>query len=146
MKSRPADQSDAERAVNAFKHTLLIKVERAILELALRPGQPYVYPGDISADIVAEEHRQGVVSNAWGALRALEIIEPLPVRHFDDAAGIIAGKKANPNPGAKGRMVMVYRLAHRHLAETWLDKNCPNWRTSPPKTPATATQLNLLAA
>ncbi len=121
MHSRPIVQADAERAVSAFKHALMTKVMRYIVEKALL--QPTVYPGDVPVDIVDAEHRQGVVSNAWGSLRALGIIAPLPVRYFNDEQGIIAGKKINPHDGAKGRMVMVYSIASRQLALTWMERN-----------------------
>jgi hypothetical protein len=121
MISRPSDQSDAERAVMNFKHSLAVKVMARIVTLALHNDR--VFPGDLPADLVAQEHRQGVVSNAWGILRSLEIIRPLSPRVFDDAAGIIAGKKQNPHPDAKGRMTMVYELADSAKARAWLRAN-----------------------
>jgi hypothetical protein len=123
MISRPTEQADAERAVMAFKHGQAVRVMRAIVELALNNAR--VFPGDLPADLVGPEDRQGVLSNAWGSLRALEIIRPISPRVFDDTSGIVAGKKRNPHPEAKGRWVMVYELADRSLARTWLDRNSP---------------------
>lgn len=121
MISRPTDQSDAERAVMNFKHSLAVKVMAEIVRMALDKAR--VFPGDLPANLVAPEHRQGVVSNAWGSLASLEIIRPISPRVFDDAAGIIAGKKQNPHPDAKGRMTMVYELADRAKARAWLRAN-----------------------
>ena len=104
-----------------FKHRLAVKVMAEIVRLALQNGR--VFPGDLPANIVAPEHRQGVVSNAWGILRSLEIIRPLSPRVFDDAAGIIAGKKQNPHAEAKGRFTMVYELADAAKARAWLRAN-----------------------
>ena len=89
MKTRPSDQSDAERAVMAYKARLAIAVMRFILLKGL--NQRYVFPGDVPEDIVDPEHRQGVVSNAWGCLDALEIIEKLPLNFNDPTREIFAG-------------------------------------------------------
>ena len=121
MKSRPEDQSDAERAVMAYKHELAVKVMAFIVRLALR--QPYIYPGDVPEDIVAREHRQGVVSNAWGSLDSLEIIEKLPLNFNDERHEIFGGRKCNRNEGAKGRWVGAYRLRSAAAARTWLARN-----------------------
>ena len=132
MKSRPTDQADAERAVLAYKHALALTVMKFIVRLALR--QPYVAPGDVPPDIVAAEHRQGVVSNAWGSLTALEILELLPLNFTDERAEIFGGRKRNPNAGAKGRWTGVYRLRSAALARTWLERNgewLPSAETQP---------------
>ena len=129
MISRPIDQSDAERAVMNFKHSLAVKVMVEIVRIALVKER--VFPGDLPTDIVAPEHRQGVVSNAWGILRSLEIIRPLSPRVFDEANGIIAGKKQNPHSEAKGRFTMVYELADVAKARAWLRANgVPEVRSS----------------
>jgi hypothetical protein len=73
MLTLPAPIADAERAVNQFKHTLLIKVMAHIVRRAL--VQAHVSAGDVPEEIVDAEHRQGVASNAWNTLRALEIIK-----------------------------------------------------------------------
>lgn len=138
MISRPTDQADAERAVMAYKRDLAVRVMRAIVSLALT--QRYVYPGDLPPDIVAPEHRQGVVSNAWGSLRALEIIAPISPRVFDDALGILAGKRINKAEGAKGRYVMVYELVSRDRALTWLSRNAVPAQPPPPGAATTISQ------
>lgn len=121
MKTRPVDQSDAERAVMAFKHKLAIAVMRFIVIKGL--GQTYIYPGDVPDDIVEKEHRQGVVSNSWGGLDALEIIEKLPMNFTDEKAEIFGGRKRNGNLAAKGRWTAVYRVKNAALARTWLERN-----------------------
>lgn len=121
MRSRPTEQSDAERAVLNYKHALAIRVARHIVILSLR--QPYVYPGDVPQDIVEKEHRQGVVSNAWGTLKACEVIVELSPNFSDPAHGIFHGEKCNTNPGAKSRWTGVYRLCSRARALTWLERN-----------------------
>lgn len=105
----------------AYKHALAVKVMEFIVNLAFE--RAYVFPGDVPEEIVAKEHRQGVVSNAWGALESLEIIELLPMNFTDQAAGIFGGRKKNTNEGAKGRWTGVYRLKNRGAAETWLKRN-----------------------
>lgn len=141
MKSRPTEQADAERAVMAYKHELAIHVMRHIVRLAQR--QPYVFPGDIPQDIVAPEHRQGVVSNAWASLKALEIIAEVSPLFTDVAAGIYHGLKCNKNPGAKSRWVSVYRLASAARAQIWLLRN---GGADSPMNPESSTQLELVAA
>lgn len=121
MKTLPPEISDAERAVNAFKHELLIRVAAVIVRAALR--QPYVSANDVPEDIVDKEHRQGVASNAWNSLSALEIIERVPLTLTDDARKIYGGRTMNTHGGAKGRWVAVYRLKARALALTWLARN-----------------------
>jgi hypothetical protein len=121
MLTLPPPISDAERAVHAYKGELLIRVMAHILKLAL--AQPYVFAGDVPEDIVAGEHRQGVASNAWNALRALEIIEVLPLNFNDPSREIFAGRKQNKNEGAKGRWCGVYRLKSRSAAFSWAKAN-----------------------
>ena len=121
MQTLPAPISDAERAVNAYKHELLLRVMAHIVRRAL--VQAYVFAGDVPEDIVDQEHRQGVASNAWNALRALEIIEALPLTHNDAERQIFGGRKQNPNPDAKGRWVAVYRLASLARARAWANAN-----------------------
>ena len=121
MKTRPSDQSDAERAVMAYKARLAIAVMRFILLKGL--NQRYVFPGDVPEDIVDPEHRQGVVSNAWGCLDALEIIEKLPMNYTDEKAEIFGGRKRNQNGKAKSRWTGVYFVKSAELAKTWLERN-----------------------
>ena len=68
MKTLPPQISDAERAVNAYKHELLVRVMAVIVRAAM--ARPYVSAGDVPEDIVEKQHRQGVASNAWNALRS----------------------------------------------------------------------------
>ena len=124
MKTLPAEISDAERAVHHYKQELLVRVMAHIVRRAL--VQAHVFAGDVPEDIVAGEHRQGVASNAWNALRALEIIEPLPLTYNDASQQIYGGRKQNPNKDAKGRWVAVYFLASEPLAHEWLRRHCPN--------------------
>lgn len=121
MISLPQPIADAERAVSQYKRELLVKIMAHIIRRAL--VQTYVFAGDVPEDIVSEEHRQGVASNAWNVLRSLEIIEALPLGYTDAAAGIFGGRKQNPNPGAKGRWACVYRLKSRAAAVTWANRN-----------------------
>lgn len=110
-----------QRAVSEYKRELMVRVMKAIIAVAFE--KPYFCAGDIAEDIVEPEHRQGVVSNAWNTLKALEIIVQLPVRFMDEPNGIVAGRKQNTNEGAKGRWVCAYRLVSRAAAQTWLNVN-----------------------
>lgn len=121
MKTLPPPISDAERAVHHYKLELLVKVMAHILRRALI--QRFVDAGDVPEDIVEHQHRQGVASNAWNALKALEILEPLPMNFNDERLKIFAGRKLNSNPGAKGRWVTVYQLASRAKALAWANAN-----------------------
>jgi hypothetical protein len=121
MLTLPSAISDAERAVNAYKHELLVRVMAHIVRCAL--VQAYVSAGDVPEEIVEKEHRQGVASNAWNALRALEIIEAVPMNFTDESRQIFGGRSQNKNGDAKGRWVTVYRLYSRAAAITWADKN-----------------------
>ena len=121
MKTLPEQISDAERAVNAYKHTLLVRVMAEILRQAL--AKQFVSAADIREDIVEAEHRQGVASNAWNSLAALEIIGRVPLAFTDPARKIFGGRTMNTNAGAKGRWVAVYAVASRHLAITWAERN-----------------------
>jgi len=124
MKTLSPEISDAERAVNAFKHTLLVRVMAEILRAALR--KDYVSAADIREDIVEAEHRQGVASNAWNSLAALEIIARVPLAFTDPTRKIFGGRTMNTNAGAKGRWVAVYALVSRELALTWANRNGVN--------------------
>lgn len=121
MKTLSPEISDAERAVSAYKHELLTRVMAHIARTAMR--QPYVSAKDVPVDIVSKEHRQGVASNAWNALDALEIIERLPLETTVPGENIFGGRTMNTNEGAKGRWVAVYRLRSRAAALTWLARN-----------------------
>ena len=63
MKSLSTEIADAERAVQAYKHELMVRVMAAILRIAM--VKPYFSPADLDTDIVSEQHHQGVISNAW---------------------------------------------------------------------------------
>jgi hypothetical protein len=121
MLTLPAPIADAERAVHHHKHDLLVRVMAHIVRCAL--VQTYVFAGDVPEDIVAKADRQGVASNAWNALRSLQIIEALPLTFNDPDKAIFAGRKQNQNGGAKGRWVSVYRLRSRSHALTWASQN-----------------------
>jgi hypothetical protein len=141
MITLPPAISDAERAVNAYKHELLVRVMAHIVRRAL--VQVTVFAGDVPEDIVEKEHRQGVASNAWNALRALEIIEALPLGHTDEAAGIFGGRKQNPNEDAKGRWTAVYRLKSRAAAVTWANRNHVRLAEAELQPAAMGTQLTI---
>lgn len=121
MKTLPPPISDAERAVAGFKHELLIRVQGEIVRAAMR--RQYVSPGDISPDIVPDDSHQGVLSNAWSGLYALEIIDRLPMDFTDADKGIFAGRIQNKQPGAKGRWTACYKLKSAALARCWLERN-----------------------
>lgn len=130
MKTLPPAISDAERAVHAFKHDMLVRVMAHIVRLALHQG--FISPNDVPEDIVDKEHRQGVASNACNALVAIEVIERLPLVFTDASLNIFAGRTMNKNESAKGRMVAVYRLRNRALALTWLERNEAGIPAGPP--------------
>ena len=121
MITLPAPISDAERAVSQYKHELLVRVMAHIVRRALVSA--HISAGDVPEDIVAKEHRQGVASNAWNALRALEIIEAVPMKFTDEAAKIYGGRIQNHNEGRKGAWVTAYRLKSRSAAITWANAN-----------------------
>ena len=121
MKTLSPAITDAERAVNAYKHELLVRVMAVIVRAAL--VKIYVSANDVPEDVVAPEHRQGVASNAWNALNALEIIARVPMSLNVDDLKIYGGRTMNRNENAKGRWVAVYRLTSRALALTWLERN-----------------------
>jgi len=121
MLTLPAPIANAERAVSQYKHGLLIRVMAHIVRRAL--VQAHVSANDVPEDIIPAEHRQGVASNAWNALRSLEIIEAVPMRFTDEAAGICGGRIQNKNPHRKGAWVTAYRLASRSAAITWANAN-----------------------
>ena len=121
MLTLPQPISDAERAVHHYKHELLVRVMAHIVRRAL--VQAHVSAGDVPEDIVEKCHRQGVASNAWNALRSLEIIAAVPLAFSDEAAGIYGGRTQNKNGDAKGRWVAVYRLASLAKARAWANAN-----------------------
>lgn len=121
MKPLPAEFVDAERAVAAFKHALLLRVMGFIVREALARG--LVCPGDVPEDIVEDHHRQGVVSNAWNSVCSLGIVERLPMNLNVPALGIFGGRIKNRNGRAKGRWTAAYRLASEQMARTWAEAN-----------------------
>lgn len=130
--------------MHEYKHELAVRVKRFIVLLALR--QFYVFPGDVPVDIVEKEHRQGVVSNAWGSLDALEILEKLPLNFNDAKLEIFGGRKANRNAGRKVAWVGVYRLKSRAAPLTWLARNGGVPSEIKPPEPEKVVQQELLAA
>jgi len=144
MLTLPPAISDAERAVSQYKHELLVRVMAHILRRAL--VQTHVSAGDVPEDIIEKEHRQGVASNAWNSLRALEIIEPVPMRFTDEAENIFGGRIQNKNEGRKGAWVTAYRLKSRSAAVTWANKNKVRISEAELKPASNPTiQLNLIA-
>ena len=141
MLTLPPQISDAERAVSHYKHELLVRVMAHIVRCAL--VQAYVSAGDVPEDIIAKEHRQGVASNAWNALRSLEIIEAVPMNLSDESRGIFGGRIQNKNDDAKGRWVAAYRLKSRSAAITWANANGVRLAESELK-PEARTQLTLV--
>ena len=131
--------SDAERAVQNYKHEQMVRVMAAILRLAL--VKPFVSPGDIDPDLVPEESRQGILSNSWNSLTSLEIIERLPMGYTDPANNIYGGRIQNTNESSKGRWVGCYRLRSAALARTWLLRNK---QVTPPPSPETGEQLQFV--
>ena len=121
MLTLPPQISDAERAVNAYKHELLVRVMTHIVRRAL--VQAYVSAGDVPENIVEAQHRQGVASNAWNALRAIQIIEAVPMNLSDAARQIFGGRIQNKNGDAKGRWVTAYKLRSRAAAISWANAN-----------------------
>lgn len=121
MLTLPASIADAERAVNQYKHELLVRVMAHIVRRAL--VQAHVSANDVPEDIVEKMHRQGVASNAWNVLRSLEIIEAVPMAFTDENAKIYGGRIQNLNEGAKGRWVTAYRLRSRAAAVSWANAN-----------------------
>ena len=121
MLTLPTPISDAERAVHHYKLELLVRVMAHIVRRAL--VQAYVSAGDVPEDIVEKQHRQGVASNAWNALRSLQIIEAVAMSTTDPTRGIYGGRIENKNDGAKGRWVTAYRLRSRSAAITWANAN-----------------------
>ena len=121
MKTPSPEISDAERAVQNYKHELMVRVMSAIIHVAFK--KPFFSPADIDPDIVPESDRQGCLSNAWSTLHSLEIIERLPMGYTDPSLGIFGGRIKNTNESAKGRFTGCYRLVSRSLAETWLARN-----------------------
>lgn len=121
MITLPAPIADAERAVNHYKHELLVRVMAHIVRRAL--VQAHVSANDVPEDIIEAQHRQGVASNAWNALRSLQIIEAVPMRFTDEAANIYGGRIQNKNPHRKGAWVTAYRLRSRAAAISWANAN-----------------------
>ena len=121
MQTLPAQISDAERAVHHYKGELLKRVMAHIVRRAL--VQAYVSANDVPEDIIEKEHRQGVASNAWNALRSLQIIEMVSPGLTDAPRHIFGGRIQNLNEGAKGRWVAAYRLRSRAAAITWANAN-----------------------
>ena len=121
MKTPSAPITDALLAVSAYKSALLVDAQRRIVAVAKR--KPYFSADDLPTDWLAPEHRQGIASNAFNALRACEVIERLPLMFNDPERDIFAGRSKNGNPGAKGRWVACYRLASLAKAEAWLRAN-----------------------
>lgn len=123
MMTLPPQVSDAERAVTQYKHKLHAEAMTRIVLVALQ--KRFFSPANIPEDTMPAEHRQGVGSNAWNTLAALEIIERLPMGFTSDADKIYGGRIKNTNPGAKGRWTACYRLKSATLAKVWMERNGP---------------------
>lgn len=108
-------------AVQANKHREFVAVQAAIIRKAL--AQTYLSAGDIDEDIVRDESKQGVKSNGWNTLRALEIIQRAPLSLNVPALGIFGGRMRNPKPAAKGRWCAVYTIKSPSLARAWMERN-----------------------
>jgi len=115
-------------AVTRWKNRQFTRMELGIIRHALT--HHYVYPGDIPEDIVEADSRQGVASNCWNVLAALEIIKMCKTDLKDAARGIVLGRKRNTNPKAKGRWTGVYELNSRALALEYLARHAA--ATPPP--------------
>lgn len=124
-------------AIQANKHRAFVKVQAAIIQVAL--SKVYFSPADIPEDIVCEADRQGCCSNGWSVLRSLEIIERVPMDLNNEALKIFGGRTRNTNLKSKGRFVSVYRLRSRALALCWLERN----GQATPARQVTATQQEL---
>jgi hypothetical protein len=123
MKTLPHPVQEAAAAVAAYKHALLIRVMAEIVRRALASPLGMVSPAEVPEEIVAPEHRQGVASNAWNALVALEILRRASLDLVIPERGIFGGRVRNGNGKAKGRWVAVYGLASRERARTWARAN-----------------------
>ena len=108
-------------AVAAYKHEQLVRVMAVIVRAALKHS--LVSPNDVAEDIVEPQDRQGVVSNAWNALVALDIVERADLRFTNPDLDIYGGRTQRTSHGAKGRWVGVYFLKSRERALTWARAN-----------------------
>ena len=108
-------------AINAWKQRQFVAAQAAVLRVAL--AKDWFSPADVPEDTVSESSRQGVASNAWNSLRALEIIDRAPMSLNVESAGIFGGRTRNTNPSAKGRWCAVYVLRSRSLALKWLERH-----------------------
>ena len=111
-------------AVSAWKHPQFIAAQAAIVKAAL--VNAYISPSDVPETVVRPEDRQGVASNAWNMLRALGIIQRVPLTLTVPERDIYGGRQRNGNEHAKGRWCAVYTLASKALAHEWLRRNAPH--------------------
>ncbi len=116
--------------VGYYKHAAFVAAQAAILRIAA--SKTYVSPADVPETVTAADDRQGVASNAWNSLRALGILERMPLAFTDASREIYAGRTRNTNPGAKGRWVAVYRLTSLAAAKTWMERNGQPWQDPGP--------------
>lgn len=118
-------------AVQAWKHELLVKVQHAILDAS--DSKAIFSPNDVPEDIIPKDHKKGVASNAWNALRCAEVIERLPMGFTDPALGIYGGRveKDKAHAMGKGNWVAAYRLKSDALKRTWRERNPRPRDTSP---------------
>jgi|ERR1041385_948006 hypothetical protein len=126
MKALNPDLVEPIVAVSSFKHLAFVKVQAEIIQAGLQ--HDVFSPNDIPEDIVAKEDRQGVVSNAWNSLEALEIIERLPVTFHDADRKIFGGKIRSTHKSRKGAWACVYKMKDATLARTWLIRNADEIR------------------
>lgn len=132
MKADPIKPETAlpMHCVASYKHDAFVRAQAAILRIAAT--RQYVSPADVPESTTAAPDRQGVASNAWNSLRALGILERVPMAMNDPARGIFGGRTRNGNPGAKGRWVAVYRLTSLSAARTWMERNGQEWQDPGP--------------
>ena len=117
--------TDLLHIVGSWKQDEFVEAQAAILHIALARHRIYpseFYPGDIPESVSADS-RQGVASNAWTSLRALDIIDRIPITTTRPDCEIYGGRKRNTNPHAKSRWCAVYYLKSRPLAEAWLRRH-----------------------
>ena len=126
-------------AVNGWKQKEFVAAQAAVLRIALT--HDHFSPADLPENSTLPEHRQGVASNAWNSLTALNIIQRVPMSLTVPAKKIYGGRTMNTNPSAKGRWCSVYHLASRSLALAWLERH-----GVPVTVPAAPVQTNLALA
>ncbi len=93
----------------AFKHAVLIRVARKMVELALAAGE--FWPDEYSIAEIAQRDKN-CVGSAYNWLRGAKIIARHPTENRPSKAS-----------GANGRTIFKWVLCDRSLAETFLRRN-----------------------